>query len=287
MEEGRCWLRAGQQKSGLAALVSGLDQDRQRDAAAAQPGDSPAPFNLKVPTYILLWYAFNIIFNILNKSTLNAFPCPWLISTLQLAASGLFMVGLWVTKLQPAPQVSREFLIAMLPVGLFHTVGHVSACVSFSQVAVSFAHIVKSAEPVFSVILSWPLLGIVYPWYVWGSLLPIVAGCSLSAMKEVSFSWGGFNNAMISNVGMVLRNIYSKKSLNDYKHFDGINLFGLISIVSLLYCAPAAVVAEGHVWAGAWDAAVAKLGRGALIQLLAVGGVFYHLYNMVRCPLLF
>jgi len=31
-------------------------------------------------------YAFNIIFNILNKSALNAFPCPWLISTLQLGA---------------------------------------------------------------------------------------------------------------------------------------------------------------------------------------------------------
>jgi hypothetical protein len=53
--------------------------------------------------------------------------------------------------------------------------------------------------------------------YVWASLLPIVGGCSLSAMKEVSFSWGGFNNAMISNLGMVLRNIYSKKQLNDYK----------------------------------------------------------------------
>jgi hypothetical protein len=56
-----------------------------------------------------------------------------------------------------------------------------------------------------------------YCRYVWASLLPIVGGCSLSAMKEVSFSWGGFNNAMISNLGMVLRNIYSKKSLNDYK----------------------------------------------------------------------
>ena len=32
----------------------------------------------------LFRYAFNIIFNILNKSTLNAFPCPWFISTLQL-----------------------------------------------------------------------------------------------------------------------------------------------------------------------------------------------------------
>jgi len=36
-------------------------------------------------------------------------------------------------------------------------------------------------------------------------------------MKEISFSWGGFNSAMISNLGMVFRGIYSKKALNDYK----------------------------------------------------------------------
>jgi solute carrier family 35 protein E1 len=57
--------------------------------------------------------------------------------------------------------------------------------------AVSFAHIVKAAEPVFSVALSGPLLGVKYPLYVWASLLPIVAGCSMSAMKEVSFAWSG------------------------------------------------------------------------------------------------
>lgn len=65
------------------------------------------------------------------------------------------------------------------------------------------------------------------------------------------------------------------------QHIDGINLFGLISIVSLLFCAPAAFAAESHAWAGAWDAAAAKMGAGALVQLLAVGGVFYHLYNQV------
>lgn len=31
--------------------------------------------------------------------------------------------------------------------------------------------------------------------------------------SKVSFAWSGFNNAMVSNVGMVLRNIYSKKFL--------------------------------------------------------------------------
>lgn len=246
--------------------------------AAAVPEEKSEP-GWKIPAYVLLWYAFNIIFNIVNKSTLNIFPCPWLISTLQLAASGLFMVGLWTLRLQPVPKPSRGFLLALLPVAFFHTVGHVSACVSFSQMAVSFAHIVKSAEPVFSVALSGPLLGQTYPLYVWASLLPIVLGCSLSAMKELSFSWPGFNNAMISNLGMVLRNIYSKKSLVDYKEIDGINLFGMISIVSLFICAPAAFVVEGAMWGAAAQAAVDQVGGMALYQSLAVSGLFYHLYN--------
>jgi hypothetical protein len=205
--------------------------------------------------------------------------------------------------------------------------------------------------------LSGPILGVTYPWYVWASLVPIVAGCSLSAMKEVSFSWGGFNNAMISNLGMVLRNIYSKKSLNDYKvgeqrvgmwmvatlarlklpdvarpyvqylpimhllkmnnqmrhlvaapsvslleglqqavvdvdmtsvaglmllqHIDGINLFGLISIASLLFCVPAAFYMESSMWATAWQGTVEKIGAKSAMQLLALSGLFYHLYNQV------
>ena len=127
------------------------------------------------------------------------------------------MCFLWITKLHPVPKVDSKFLKALLVVAAFHTVGHVSACTSFGQMAVSFAHIVKSAEPVFSVALAGPILGETYPIYVWLSLVPIVAGCGLSAMKEVSFAWNGFNNAMLSNVGMVLRNIYSKKALGDYK----------------------------------------------------------------------
>ncbi|KAG1674390.1 hypothetical protein FOA52_012916 [Chlamydomonas sp. UWO 241] len=253
----------------LRATASG---DVSADGEAAQPG-------WKIPAYIVMWYVFNIVFNIVNKSALNAFPMPWFISTLQLGASAAFMVFLWVTRLQPVPKVDKGLFLALLPVGLFHTIGHVSACVSFSQMSVSFTHIVKAAEPVLSVALSGPLLGATYPLYVWASLLPIVAGCSLSAMKEVSFVWGGFQNAMISNLGMVLRNIYSKKSLVDYKHIDGINLFGLISIVSLVYCAPAAVIIEGSKWPAAWDAAVASLGQLPFLQLLATGGLFYHLYN--------
>ncbi|CAD7700900.1 unnamed protein product [Ostreobium quekettii] len=195
------------------------------------------------------------------------------------AASSLFMCCLWISGIQKKPQVSVALFKALLPVALFHTIGHVSACVSFSKMAVSFAHIVKSAEPIFSVALSGPLLGEVYPFYIWLSLVPIAFGCSLAAMKEISFSWLGFNNAMVSNLGMVLRGIYSKKTLVDFKSIDGINLFGLISVVSLLYCLPAAALVEGAQWSSAWNTVTSNMGPSQLYLLLGTSGLFYHLYN--------
>jgi solute carrier family 35 protein E1 len=251
-------------------------------AAADAPAESGS--GLKITAYVLLWYAFNITFNILNKSTLNIFPAPWFLATFQLVASGAFMCALWALRLQPLPRVSWADIRALAPVALFHTIGHVSACLSFSQMAVSFAHVVKSAEPVLSVVLAQVILGETYPYYVWLSLLPIIAGCSLAAMKEVSFAWSGFNNAMVSNVGMVLRNIYSKKFLGQLK-LDGINLFAILSIISIFYCLPCALLLEGfkggvNHWAPMWEAAV--LSSGGLVpfaKLLAAGGLFYHLYN--------
>ena len=228
-----------------------------------------------------LWYFFNIVFNVYNKSTLNVFPYPWLISTLQLAATSIWMLVVWATGIQEKPKVSKTFLIAVLPVAFFHMVGHVSACVSFSKMAVSFTHVIKAAEPVFSVILSGPLLGTTYSPAVWASLIPIVLGCSMAAMKEVSFSISGFNGAMISNLAMVLRNITSKKQLNDFKAIDGINLYGILGIVGLFYLVPAAVYMEGSQWAAGWSAAVAKVGAEKLYQMLFLSGIFYHLYNQV------
>lgn len=65
------------------------------------------------------------------------------------------------------------------------------------------------------------------------------------------------------------------------QHIDGINLFGLISIVSLVYCIPAAIWAESHLWGAAWNTAVQSMGAMPFYQLLAMSGLFYHLYNQV------
>ncbi|KAI3924535.1 hypothetical protein MKX01_037975 [Papaver californicum] len=241
------------------------------------------PVNLKLPLIFGLWYFQNIVFNIYNKKCLNLFPYPWLLASFQLFVGSIWMVVLWSLKLQPKPKISKPFLIALLGPALFHTIGHISACVSFSKVAVSFTHVIKSSEPVFSVIFA-SFLGDKYPLAVWLSILPIVFGCSLAAVTEVSFNLGGLSGALISNVGFVLRNIYSKRSLESFKEVNGLNLYGWITIISFIYLFPAAIFVEGSQWVGGYHRAIAAMqaSGGSPLDLyfwVILSGVFYHLYN--------
>ncbi|XP_058086129.1 xylulose 5-phosphate/phosphate translocator, chloroplastic [Magnolia sinica] len=226
-----------------------------------------------------LWYFQNIIFNIYNKKALNVFPFPWLLASFQLLAGSVWMFFLWSFKIQPCPKISKEFIFALLGPALFHTIGHISACVSFSKVAVSFTHVIKSSEPVFSVVFS-SFLGDSYPLSVWLSILPIVFGCALAAVTEVSFNPQGLWGALISNVGFVLRNIYSKRSLQNFKQVNGLNLYGWISIMSLIYLFPVAVFVEGPLWVEGYRRAIEIVGKPSTFYLwVIVSGIFYHLYN--------
>lgn len=49
----------------------------------------------------------------------------------------------------------------------------------------------------------------------------LIGRIAVVATPQVSFAWSGFNNAMVSNFGMVLRNIYSKKFLGQLKVAPG------------------------------------------------------------------
>ncbi|KAA0049061.1 xylulose 5-phosphate/phosphate translocator [Cucumis melo var. makuwa] len=253
-------------------------------AAAADGGDTTAdsaPNSKKFQLAIVfgLWYFQNIVFNIYNKKVLNIFPFPWLLASFQLFAGSVWMLVLWSFKLQPCPKISKPFLIALLGPALFHTIGHISACVSFSKVAVSFTHVIKSAEPVFSVLFS-SFLGDSYPIQVWLSILPIVFGCSLAAITEATFNFEGLSGAMISNVGFVLRNIYSKRSLQNFKEVNGLNLYGWISIISLLYLFPVAIFVEGSKWVQGYHQAIASIGNASTLYIwVLISGIFYHLYN--------
>ncbi|GBG72191.1 hypothetical protein CBR_g11124 [Chara braunii] len=271
------------------AAGAGSVPDSSSAAAAAATSPSTAADSTKAgagPVRLAiifgLWYFFNVVFNIYNKKVLNVYPFPWLTSTLSLVAGTLFMLVSWAIRAQPAPRLSKEFLWALAPVALFHTIGHVAATVSMSKVAVSFTHIIKSSEPVFSVFVSSLFLGESFSLPVYLSLLPIVLGCSIAAVTELTFNAVGFWGAMISNVSFVFRNVFSKKGLINFKEIDGINLYAMITIVSLVYLTPLALFVEGPAaWTAGWNSATAQIGVQQLAWWMFLQSIFYHLYNQV------
>lgn len=249
-----------------------LDFDEETQQAAAQ--------KLKIGMYFATWWTLNVIFNIYNKKVLNAFPFPWLTSTLSLAAGSLIMLISWASRIADAPNTDLDFWKALFPVALAHTIGHVAATVSMSKVAVSFTHIIKSGEPAFSVLVSRFLLGETFPLPVYLSLLPIIGGCAISAVTELNFNMTGFMGAMVSNLAFVFRNIFSKRGMKG-KSVGGMNYYACLSIMSLLILTPFAIAVEGpQVWALGWQRAVSQIGPNFVWWVVAQS-VFYHLYNQV------
>ncbi|KAG4964403.1 hypothetical protein JHK85_039378 [Glycine max] len=253
------------------------EADRSKVGGAGAP--SEAAKKVKIGIYFATWWALNVVFNIYNKKVLNAFPYPWLTSTLSLACGSLIMLFCWATKIVEPPKTDLQFWKNLFPVAVLHTIGHVAATVSMSKVAVSFTHIIKSAEPAFSVMVS-RLLGEDFPAPVYLSLIPIIGGCALAAVTELNFNMIGFMGAMISNLAFVLRNIYSKKGMKG-KDISGMNYYGCLSMLSLVILTPFAIAVEGpQMWAAGWQTALSQIGP-QIIWWVAAQSIFYHLYNQV------
>ncbi|KAJ6819657.1 glucose-6-phosphate/phosphate translocator 1, chloroplastic-like [Iris pallida] len=263
-----------------AASVAASAYEADRADAAVEVGPEAAAQKVKIGVYFAVWWALNVVFNIYNKKVLNAFPYPWLTSTLSLACGSLMMLVSWAVRLAEAPKTDLEFWKALAPVAVAHTIGHVAATVSMSKVAVSFTHIIKSGEPAFSVLVSRFLLGETFPVPVYLSLLPIIGGCALAAVTELNFNMIGFMGAMISNIAFVFRNIFSKRGMKG-KSVSGMNYYACLSMLSLLILTPFAIAVEGpKMWAAGWQTAISEIGPNFIWWVVAQS-VFYHLYNQV------
>ena len=146
-----------------------------------------------------------------------------------------------------------------------------------AQVAVSFTHTIKSCEPFFSVLFSAIFLGDIPSAALVASLVPIVAGISLASFTEPSFNWIGLFAALGSNVTFTSRNVFSKKVMGNVK-MENINLFSIITIMSMCMCAPITLMIDGfrltpEVISGPIFAAV---GHKALLA-----GVCFHAYQQI------
>ncbi|XP_039125748.1 phosphoenolpyruvate/phosphate translocator 1, chloroplastic-like [Dioscorea cayenensis subsp. rotundata] len=252
----------------------------------SKPGSGNLLQTLQLGALFGLWYLFNIYFNIYNKQVLKVFQYPITITSLQFAVGTALVLVMWATNLHKKPKISSSQLVAILPLALVHTLGNLFTNMSLGKVAVSFTHTIKAMEPFFSVLLSALFLGeMPTPWVVF-SLVPIVGGVALASLTEASFNWAGFWSAMASNVTFQSRNVLSKKLMvKKEESLDNINLFSIITIMSLFMLAPVALFVEGVKFTPAYLQS-AGLNVKEIYTRALIAGLCFHAYQQVSYMIL-
>lgn len=137
--------------------------------------------------YYLLLYFFTVTYNISNKIVLLHLPEPLPLSlcTVQLFLGLPLFIPIWMFQ-PPLFLINRSVINigAVFIVSFSHTLGNVATMYSLSSGSVSFTHVVKSAEPIFTAFLSIIVDKVTLSSNVYLSLVPIVVGVALASIKE-------------------------------------------------------------------------------------------------------
>lgn len=242
----------------------------------------------KVGFYFALWYALNIVYNIVNKKVLNVWSAPMTVATLQLGIGAAYAILLWNFGLRSRPTLELSGKQAIRKVGLWHALGQICTVLSLGAGPVSFTHIVKALEPFFSAVVSATYFGKWMKAPVYAALIPVVGGVGYACLKERSFSWLAFVFAMCSNLAFALRAVLSKVAMTVTKEEPALgtnltptNVFALVTIGAFLLSIPLALLVEGKILFSSWDQAIQKQQTGQLVQSILLSGLFHYLNNEV------
>ena len=186
-----------------------------KSAEYCSPEVESTPFisrrTLKLTVLFGLWYALNTAYNIGNKLVLTALPIPWTSATIELFFGLPYIGTLWLLGLRKKPKLSLDNIKTLAPSAFFLSATHVGGVISFGAGAISFTHVLKATEPVWTVLLSAVFFREFLPWQIYASLIPIIGGVGLASLKEVSFSWLSFIAGTGSAVTSASKAILSKK----------------------------------------------------------------------------
>ncbi|KAL1511930.1 hypothetical protein AB1Y20_005211 [Prymnesium parvum] len=238
---------------------------------------------LKLGFLFFSWFALNVMYNITNKKCQNAFPMPWTMTVVSLFVGIPWVLLLWASGIRKPPKIAPGGWKVLLPIGAAHALGHAGAVIALGAGAVSFAQTVKAAEPVFTCVLSYIVLGTVFKWQVYASLIPIIVGVSLASLKELSFTWKALYGAVTSNVAFASRAVLSKATMDKPvgENMDAPNLYGVLTIIAFTLSLPFAIFYEGAAFGAAWTKATAVVGAPWLLRQMILDGFYYYSYNEV------
>lgn len=191
-------------------------------------------------------------------------------------------------------------------IAVYHTFGQLCTIMSLSTNSISFAHVIKAMEPLFSAVASWLVLGQVMNFRVYISLLPVVVGVAMACAGAKEFSWISFWSGMGSNAFFAMRGVVSKivmeKSVSDRtraingtdadqrerghlqsSQMSPANLFAAVTCISFLLSIPLALLTEGSIlmMLANHSAEIESQDVSRTLAYIISSGAFHYLNNEV------
>lgn len=237
---------------------------------------------MKLSLHFFLWYFFTVVYNVSNKRVLNDLPLPATVAAVQIILGIPLFLPMWLVKC-PDFESCRATLPSICKIAFSHALGNLATVISLSAGSVSFTHITKAAEPLFSAALSAILFGDYASTAVYSTLIPIVVGVGIASAKEVSFTWTSFLAGMASNLFYQLRIVLSKKEISAGSgSLSPSDFFRVLTIISAVELLPISMALEGYKVRSTWEAALkAGVDTDSLMQNLLISGFSYYAYNEI------
>lgn len=235
--------------------------------------------------YFLFWYVGNYYYNITNKLALKAAGgktgFPMTISSLQLGVGMLYGIFLWLAPdARSKPSVTLDDIVKMLPVAFCFMGAHSASVFAMGAGAVSFAQIVKAAEPAFAAVLAQFIYKKPVSKAKWSCLPIVIGGVILASVKELDFAVSALVSACIANMFAAFKGNENKKLMETPGLKERIgsvgNQFALTTIIGFLLSIPVVLVREGSRMGEFIE--LAKTTPALWVNMIASGLWFYG-YN--------
>jgi drug/metabolite transporter (DMT)-like permease len=185
------------------------------------------------------WYGWTMVYNVYNKHALNYLDAT-LVTTTQLACASLLHITNNSNPVisKPLPQEIPMYVgcIGLLGFGQFlgnHFGNMATSCMSISSV-----NIIKSSEPLITMVIMYLLFHQKYEIYKISLVFPIVIGIVMCNMSDMTYSNLGALFCTLSNVFHILKIIVAKKYFVDKFGYQGEVLYVLTNLGSLIICVP-------------------------------------------------
>jgi len=230
------------------------------------------------------WYLSSALKHSFSKEFLSLAPLPVTSSFLETFFTVLCTFG--TIKLKGSFGQNQQNLVApswnvlqgVLPLCISTVIGHTLTQISLEFIAVSYTHTIKSISPLFTMIMSYFILGETFSLNMGLSIVPIVTGVLLSSVVEMDINVIGTVTALLSSVCFCYTNIYSKIMVEN-KKLDSFHLLMYNNCGSTILLFLLAYVTEWSSFADFTNAHLVQLNARAYTLVIAIG--FFHFLQSI------